>query len=66
MRCVTGVLVLPAAGSPVQLTLPRFANYTESVIALSADQRKQMEYLLLLWLTGTARSFAQISTVGGT
>ena len=57
--------MLPAAGSPVHLTLPRFANYTEFVIALSADQRKQLEYLLLLWLTGTPRSFTQISTVGG-
>ncbi len=68
MRCLplsAGVLVLPPPAARVALTLPRLANFTSAAVALSGEQRAQLEYVMLLWLTGTPHPLTSFTAVKG-
>ncbi len=47
--------LLHKAGRLKQLSLPPLHNMTTVLIPLTDIQQAQLEYILLLWLTGTAR-----------
>ncbi len=60
-----GTVIAAVTGSQVKLTLPRHDNYTNNITPLSPVQRAQLEYIMLLWLTGTPRPLTHIAGITG-
>ena len=65
---IAGVLTVvpPADAAPVtQLSITALNDLTKELTSLSSEQRNHLEYIILLWLTGTPRRLTDMYQIKG-